>query len=78
MEQISIALTGVAAIWLTQQSNENWKRYACILGIIGQPFWFYSAYKAEQWGIFILCFFYTYSWSLGVWNNWIKSKVGNW
>lgn len=72
MEQIIIAFTGSTAIWLSQQSNEAWKKYASILGLIGQPFWFYSSYQAEQWGIFILCFFYTYSWLVGFKNNWLK------
>lgn len=75
MEQIAIALTGVVAIWLSQQSKEEWKKYACIFGILGQPFWFYSAYQAEQWGIFILCFFYAYSWGTGFYNNWVKKEV---
>lgn len=72
MEQIAIALTGATAIWLTQQHRESWKKYASILGLIGQPFWFYATYKAEQWGIFGLTFFYTYSWAIGFKNNWIK------
>jgi hypothetical protein len=71
MDQIAIAVTGVVAIWLTQQSNEQWKKYACLFGIVGQPFWFYSAYQAEQWGIFVLCIFYTYSWCLGIKNHWL-------
>lgn len=71
MEQLIIALTGGIAILLTQQKNEKLKKYASILGLIGQPFWFYSAYSNEQWGIFALCFFYTYSWALGFKNNWM-------
>lgn len=71
IEQIVIAFTGVVAIWLSQQSDENWKRYACIFGLIGQPFWFYSAWQAEQWGIFTLCIFYTYAWATGFKNNWV-------
>ncbi len=74
IEQILIAFTGVTAIFLTQQSNDKLKKYACIFGLAGQPFWFYSAYTAEQWGILVLCIFYTYSWLLGVYNNWIKSE----
>lgn len=72
MEQIFIALTGVIAIYLTQQNNDTIKKYACIFGMAGQPFWFYSSYTNEQWGIFVLCVFYTYSWGLGIYNNWIK------
>ena len=75
MEQLGIALTGVVAIWLTQQKNEAWKKYACLFGIAGQPFWFYSAYNAEQWGIFVMCFFYTASWVLGFFNGFFGSGV---
>lgn len=74
LEQIGIALTGVIAIWLSQDSNPNRRKYACIFGMLGQPFWFYSAYIAEQWGIFILCFFYAFSWMKGVYNFWIKGN----
>ncbi len=72
MEQIAIALTGVVAIWLTQQGNNEWKKYACLFGMAGQPFWVHSAYSAEQWGILVLTAFYTYSWYVGIKNNWIK------
>ena len=58
MEQIAIALTGVVAIWLSQDHRIQFRKWASIFGLIGQPFWFYSAYSAEQWGIFSLCFFY--------------------
>lgn len=70
--QLILVVTGVVAIWLTQQKNEAWKKYACIMGMIGQPFWFISAYQAEQWGIFIVCFGYTYVWWLGIRNHWLK------
>lgn len=72
MEQIAIAFTGVVTIWLSQDARSSWRKWACIFGILGQPFWFYSSYVAQQWGIFILAFFYTYSWIKGVYNFWIK------
>lgn len=75
MDQLLIAVTGAVAIYLTQQKNEKLKRYACLFGIAGQPFWFYSAYTAEQWGIFVLCIFYLYAWLLGFYNNWIKGRL---
>jgi hypothetical protein len=74
MEQVVIAFTGVIAIFLTQQKNESIKKYGCLFGLAGQPFWFYSAYTSEQWGIFVLCLFYTYAWCLGVKNNWLNKK----
>lgn len=76
IEQIVIACTGVPAVWLSQQPNTNWKRYACLFGLAGQPFWFWSCIKAGQWGIFLLCILYTYSWYIGFKNNWLI-KVAN-
>jgi hypothetical protein len=72
MEQIAIAMFGVTAVFLSQSTSEKARKYASVLGLIGQPFWFYATYSSEQWGIFALCFFYTFSWGRGFWNNWIK------
>lgn len=74
IEQVFIACSSVTAMWLTQQHREDWKKYACLFGICGQPFWFYSSYTHEQWGIFVLSFFYTYGWMIGIQNNWIKPR----
>ena len=74
--QIIIALTGGIAILLSQQEKKpEWKKYASILGLIGQPFWFYTTFVHEQWGIFILSFFYTYAWFVGFKNNWLTKKI---
>lgn len=73
IEQIIIALTGVTAIYLSQCEDERVK-YACLFGLASQPFWFWSAIKAEQWGIVVLVFFYTFAWLKGVQTHWLKKK----
>ena len=50
LDQLAILVTGVIAVWLTQHKRECWRRWACIFGLLAQPFWFYAAWKAEQWG----------------------------
>lgn len=72
--QIMIAVFGVTAVWLTQQSNQDLKRYACFFGLLGQPFWVYATYSTEQWGMFILTLCYTYAWYIGLWNTWVAPK----
>lgn len=72
IEQIAIALFGVTAVLLSQTASPSTRRWACILGLCSQPFWFYATYKAAQWGIFGLSFIYTYAWAMGFYNNWIK------
>lgn len=71
MEQVFIGLFGALAIWLSQQSREGLKKYAPILGLLAQPFWFYTTWKAQQWGIFGLSFLYAYSWWVGFKSHWI-------
>ena len=75
MIQFAIAVTGVAAIWLTQSKSEQARKRACLFGLAGQPFWFASAIAAEQWGIVVLCCFYTVAWARGVWTHWVAPLI---
>ncbi len=78
IDQIMIALTGVTAVFLTQSKDAKLQRFACLFGIAGQPAWFYSAYQAEQWGIFALCVLYAAAWGKGLWQHWIKPNAAAW
>jgi hypothetical protein len=69
--QIMIACTGVVAIWLANDPDENKRKYAPIFGLLGQPFWMWSAYEAAQWGIFMLSFVYLASWWRGFKEFWL-------
>lgn len=73
--QIFIALFGVTAVALSQSTLEARRRWASVFGLIGQPFWFYAAWKAQQWGIFFLCFLYTLSWSKGFHTHWVAGRA---
>lgn len=72
MEQAIIAVSGVVAIFLTQSRNADLHKYACLVGIIGQPFWMLATYKSEQWGMFVLTICYTIAWIVGIINYWFK------
>lgn len=70
--QLGIAFTGATAIMLTQSQHESRRRYACLFGLAGQPFWFATAYTHQQWGVLGLCFLYGFSWAKGVWQWWVR------
>jgi hypothetical protein len=72
IDQIMIALTGLPATLLSQTSTQKWRRWSCIFGALGQPFWFYTTFTHQQWGMFGMCFVYTAAWGLGIRNNWIR------
>ncbi len=64
--QLGIALFGVLAVWLAQDSRIERRRWAPIFGLAGQPFWFWAAWSSQQWGVFALCFLYSACWARGL------------
>lgn len=64
--QLGIAIFGVLAVWLSQDTRLQRRKWAPVFGLIGQPFWFYAAWTSQQWGIFALCFLYSASWARGL------------
>ena len=75
IEQLAIAGLGVSAIWLSQCAQAAARRWAPVLGLAGQPFWFYAAFQAQQWGILVLCGFYTLAWAKGIHTHWFKEAM---
>ncbi|MDY6970242.1 MAG: hypothetical protein SVR08_16535 [Spirochaetota bacterium] len=72
ISQIGIVVFGCSAIWLVGR-KEHWSRWGYIIGLISQPFWFYTSIKSQQWGIVLVSCWYTYAWCQGLWNYWIKA-----
>ena len=71
LDQLMIGLVGGLAILLSQDQKESYRRYACLFGLVAQPFWFYSAWQGNDWGIFIVCFICTWAWVKGFRQFWL-------
>ena len=71
MNQLFIFIFGGLAIYLVGRTDK-WKKYGYVCGLLSQPFWFYSAWQSEQWGIFAICIVYLFSWINGFRNYWLK------
>ena len=72
--QFLIALFGVSAIWLSQDERPHVRRWGCVCGLLAQPAWFWTTYSNGQWGIFALCFLYTWAWAKGVRTHWMTGR----
>lgn len=72
IEQLAIAMFGIASIWTSQDGNPRVRRWACLFGICAQPFWFYATITAGQWGMFALTVAYTLGWARGIRTYWFK------
>lgn len=73
LSQLGIFVFGAAAIYLVSRIDK-WKRWGYVLGLLSQPFWFYTSYVNEQWGVFAVSFWYAFSWGNGVYNYWIRRE----
>ena len=56
--QITITVSGLLALFLTTRESTRYKFNGALVGLIGQPFWLYTAAQNQQWGVFIMaaCF----------------------
>jgi len=74
IDQIAIALLGAAAAWLSQARSLQSRRWACIFGLLGQPFWFYASWHTGQWGVFAVSVIYLCAWLRGLWVYWVAQR----
>lgn len=65
--QICIFMFGFSSVLLLAYNL----KIGFVIGLLAQPFFFYTSLKSKQWGLFFLTFAYTISWSLGIY-NWLK------
>jgi hypothetical protein len=71
--QIGISiLSGNAILW-AYSDDVRLTRYAPIVGMLGQPFWFASAYMHGQWAIALLSVLYAVAWGAGIKRHWLSN-----
>ena len=66
IDQIGIAVFGLTSIALLALGRPPYVYIGCIAGLISEPFWFWSAIQAEQWGIVLLAAAYSVIYILGI------------
>jgi hypothetical protein len=70
IEQVVIAICGIASIWLSQSPAVRSRRWAPIIGLAAQPAWLYATWQTEQWGMFALSVVYAAGWMRGIRTYW--------
>lgn len=69
IQQFFILLCSGISIWAF--AGIKYKRLGFIFGLISQPFWFWSSFQTQQWGIFIVSIWFTINHIRGLY-NWRK------
>jgi len=70
MTQLFIALFGLSSIWMAMGHNTTARKWAPIVGLCGQPFWFSFALDAGAWGLLVLVAAYTLVYLRGALIQW--------
>lgn len=52
--QAALASFGLSAMWLSTGNSERGRRWGPVVGLLGQPFWFWHAVSSNAGGIFVL------------------------
>jgi hypothetical protein len=74
MIQATILVLSGLAIWLVGHRSASVRRWGYVAGLAGQPFWLWTTWNAGQWGLLVLSIWYTWAWTRGVINFWIKKE----
>lgn len=72
--QSLITLSAVLALALTQSRQARVRRWAPLVGLVGQPFWLYATFSWVTWGMFVCSVLYTLIWLYGTWVQWSRPQ----
>jgi hypothetical protein len=61
---------------LAQQfrDRQRFQRWACIVGLVSQPFWFWSVWVSGQWGVGVVAVVCALAWLKGLWIHWLAPR----
>ncbi len=71
LANIIIPVFGTLAFAMSQTSNPVLRKYAPILGLSAQPFWFYTQWTSANFGVILICFLYTGIWMFSFYLQWV-------
>lgn len=52
MNQLMIFVCSVTAVGLVTNGRRWGQKWGSLVGLAGQPFWFWDTWHAQQWGMF--------------------------
>jgi hypothetical protein len=68
--QAAIVILGGIAIYLLASKRGRVRRWGYVAGLASEPFWIWSAYFADQWGVIALALWWSGFYAVGAVNNW--------
>lgn len=73
--QLALAVFGLSALAMALGKNPRLRKWAPIVGLLGQPFWLWFALRVDAWGLFAISLAYTGVYVFGVRTQWAGRAV---
>ena len=73
MTQFLMAMFGLTSIYCAMSCHARLRKFAPIIGLAGQPCWFWFAWQSQAWGMGALVLAYTLVYIRGAWVQWGNS-----
>lgn len=73
MTQFLMAFFGLTALYCAMGNSARLRKWAPIIGIAGQPAWFWFAWQSQAWGLGLLVLAYTLVYANGIYVQWCKA-----
>lgn len=70
MIQFLMALFGLTSIYCAMGNNARLRKWAPIIGLAGQPAWFWFAWQSQAWGLSLLVAAYSLVYVHGIRVQW--------
>lgn len=70
LSQLLITVFGLTSIAFAMGNNAELRMWAPLIGLAGQPFWGWFAWKTKAWGLGVLVVAYSAVYAWAVWVQW--------
>ena len=72
MNQLFIAIFGLTSIYMAMGNNPVLRKWAPVIGLMGQPAWAWFAWQTQGWGLALLVLAYSLVYANGIRVQWRK------
>lgn len=69
VSQYCVCALGLVTIWFVSEKS----KWACVVGLINQPFWFLTTIINQQWPLVAITTAYTLLWAKGL-SKWFREE----
>lgn len=70
--QFMILVTSLGSAWLLGAKEISQRRWGFVVSLIGQPFWFWTAWYHRQWGVLAGVFWFAFCGLRGIRSHFAK------